>query len=293
MSKSDVQAFERLIQTVHRLRAPGGCPWDREQTHQSLRPYLIEEAYEALDVLDRIHSPEDLKKPEIQGAFKEELGDVLMQVALHSEMTSEAGAFGLADVADFLNEKLIRRHPHVFGDVQVDSAEAAFKNWEKQKAKEKAGNLSASILDGVPKGLPALQRAGRVIEKVTKVGFQWPDLAGPLDKMDEEFAELKVELAKLREATDAKKPEADLAPLRERVSSELGDVFFCLANVAHLLKIQPEDTLRAQLSRFEGRFKHIERRLKEQGRTPDQASLEEMDVFWDEAKKMEKDSVGR
>jgi tetrapyrrole methylase family protein / MazG family protein len=276
-----LQALAKLIETVHRLRAPGGCPWDRAQTHQTLRPYLIEEAYEVLDVLDRVDGEGALKDDQIRGALREELGDLLMQVLLHSEMTREAGAFDIYDVATALDEKLIRRHPHVFGDVKVDSAESAFQSWEKQKAKEKASQPEASILDGLPKGMPALQRAARVLEKVTKVGFQWDDMQGPLGKVDEELAELKAEVLALEKA-----PKDDA--LRARVESELGDLFFTLCNVAFLMKVTPEDALRSTLARFEGRFKHVERRLKEQGKTPEQSNLEEMDRYWEEAKKKER-----
>jgi tetrapyrrole methylase family protein/MazG family protein len=247
-------ALARLIETVHRLRAPGGCPWDRAQTHQSLRQYLIEEAYEVLDVLDQIHTKEDLKKDKVRLAFQEELGDLLMQVLLHSEMTHEEGAFDIYDVAAALDDKLIRRHPHVFGEMKADSEESAFQTWEKQKAKEKANNKEASILDGVPKGLPSLQRAARVLEKVTKVGFQWEDMQGPLAKVDEELAEMKAEVLAL-EKLDKKSPEADA--VREKLSGEIGDLFFTLANVAWLMKINPEDSLRSTLVRFESRFKHV------------------------------------
>ena len=160
-----LQALVHLIETVHRLRAPNGCPWDRAQTHQSLRQYLIEEAYEVMDVLDQIGTTEDLKKEIVRGAFREELGDLLMQVLLHAEMASQTGAFDFYDVAAGLDDKLIRRHPHVFGDVKANSEETAFQTWEKQKAKEKSSKPDASVLDGVPKGLPALQKAARVIEE--------------------------------------------------------------------------------------------------------------------------------
>jgi tetrapyrrole methylase family protein / MazG family protein len=276
-----MKPFEDVVRTVHRLRAPGGCPWDRAQTHQSLRPYLIEEAYEVLDVLDRIEKVEDLKDEKIRSAFREELGDLLMQVLLHAEMANEAGAFGIEDVASGLDEKLVRRHPHVFGDVKADSEESAFQNWEKQKAKEKAANPEASILDGLPRGLPSLQRAARLIEKVTKVGFQWPDLQGPLAKVDEELRELRAEVAELQ-----KNPADEAARLR--VQAELGDLLFTLANVGYLLKVNPEDALRAQLQRFERRFRHVERRLREQGKTPEQSNLQEMDRFWEEAKASER-----
>jgi MazG family protein len=276
-----IQALAQLIETVHRLRAPGGCAWDRAQTHQSLRPYLIEEAYEVLDVLDQIGTKEDLKQDKIKRAFREELGDLLMQVVLHSEMASEEQAFDFYQVAESLNDKLIRRHPHVFGDVKADSEESAFQNWEKQKQKEKSANPEASVLDGVPKGLPALQRAARVIEKVTKVGFQWADMKGPLAKVHEETKELQEEVLKLER--DPKNEE-----LRKKVSNEIGDLLFTVCNVAYLLKISPEDSLRAQMQRFESRFKHVEKRLKASGKTPEQSTLAEMDQFWDKAKKIEK-----
>ncbi len=276
-----------LIQTVHRLRAPGGCPWDRAQTHQSLRQYLIEEAYEVLDVLDQIgDAARDLKTEKVRLAFQEELGDLLMQVLLHSEMTAEQQAFDIYDVAQALNEKLIRRHPHVFGDTQADSEESAFQTWEKQKAKEKASQPAASILDGVPRGLPSLQRAARVLEKVTKVGFQWEDMQGPLAKIDEELGEFKAEILQLEKKAADKAPDAEAT--RKKVEGELGDLLFTLCNAAYLMKINPEDALRGTLVRFETRFKHVERRLKEAGKTPEQSNLSEMDRYWDEAKAKER-----
>lgn len=269
---ASIEKLTALIETVHRLRAPGGCPWDRAQTHQSLRPYLIEEAYEVLDVLDRIDGEASLKDEKIRGAFREELGDLLMQVLLHSEMTNEQGVFDIYDVAESLNDKLVRRHPHVFGEMKADSEETAFQTWEKQKAKEKADKKEASILDGVPRGLPTLQRASRVIEKVTKVGFQWKDLEGPIEKLEEELAELKAELR----SGDKKK-----------IEEELGDLLFSLSNVSYLMKLNPEDALRATLRKFERRFKHVELKLKEKGKTPEQSTLEEMDGFWNEAKTLD------
>jgi tetrapyrrole methylase family protein/MazG family protein len=289
MSKSTgVEALTHLIETVHRLRAPGGCPWDRAQTHQSLRQYLIEEAYEVMDVLDQIGSVDDLKKDGVRSAFREELGDLLMQVLLHSEMASETGAFDVYDVATYLDDKLVRRHPHVFGEVKANSEETAFQTWEKQKAKEKASKPDASVLDGVPKGLPALQKAARVIEKVTKVGFQWNDMHGPLDKVEEELGEMKAEVLKLERFVKENGKDADASALRAKLAGEIGDLFFTLANVSYLMKINPEDALRGTLARFESRFKHVERRLKEAGKIPDQSDLAEMDRYWNEAKEHEK-----
>ncbi len=281
--EAQLKELSQLIQTVHQLRAPNGCPWDRAQTHQSLRQYLIEEAYEVLDVLDQIIEPQDLKKEKIQASFREELGDLFLQVLLHSEMTSEVGAFDIYDVAQSLNQKLIRRHPHVFGDSKVESADRALQSWEKEKAKEKATQLDASILDGVPRGLPSLQKAARVLEKVTKVGFQWNDMQGPLEKINEELLEFQTEVLQLDRALPDQKES-----IRKKVEGELGDLLFTLCNVAYLLKINPEDSLRGTLERFGNRFRHVERKLKERGKTPEQSNLPEMDQYWDEAKKIER-----
>jgi tetrapyrrole methylase family protein/MazG family protein len=282
-------ALDRLIKTVHKLRAPGGCPWDRAQTHQSLRPYLIEEAYEVLDVLDQIATTDDLKQEGVREPFREELGDLLMQVLLHSEMAQEAGAFGIDDVARGLDEKLVRRHPHVFGDAKAEGADGALASWEKQKAKEKAAKAAdASVLDGLPKGLPALQRTARILEKVTKVGFQWKDLQGPLEKVDEEVRELRAEAMACEELSRLGGDAARVEEARARMAGEVGDLLFTVCNVAYLMKISPEDALRGTLARFERRFRHVERRLREQGKSPEKSTLAEMDVFWDEAKRAEK-----
>jgi dephospho-CoA kinase len=285
-NSQDLESLVHLINTIHRLRAPGGCPWDRAQTHQSLRQYLIEEAYEVLDVIDQIHSQDDLKRERIRESFREELGDLLMQVLLHAEMTNEVGAFNIYDVARGLDAKLIRRHPHVFGEEaqRADSADHALQRWEKEKAKEKASKLDASILDGVPKGLPALQKAARVIEKVTKVGFQWDDMHGPLGKLDEELQEFKSEILQLEK-------DQTQETLRKKAEAELGDLIFSLCNVGYLMKLNPEAALRSTLSRFESRFQHVERRLKESQKTFEQSDLKEMDQFWDEAKQLEKTKV--
>lgn len=270
----------QLIETVHRLRAPGGCPWDREQTHQTLRQFMIEEAYEAVDVMDQIDSPQTLKVEKIKNSFKEELGDVLLQVLLNSEMASETGAFDVYQVAETLNQKLVYRHPHVFGQDKVDSADEAYKNWEKLKAKEK----KSGVLAGLPKGMPSLQRTAKVIEKVTKVGFQWEDMEGPLDKLEEELNELKAEIRAHQKAAN----EEIQAQAQKRIESEIGDLLFSVCNVAFLLKVTPEDALRNTLHRFESRFNHVEARLKEQGKSPDQSTLQEMDQYWNEAKAQEK-----
>ncbi|MGK5085014.1 nucleoside triphosphate pyrophosphohydrolase [Bdellovibrionota bacterium FG-1] len=289
---TQLEILAHLIGTVRQLRAPDGCPWDRVQTHQSLRQYLIEEAHEVLDVLDQLATPEDLKREPIQTAFREELGDLLMQILLHSELASEAGAFNFLDVAATLDEKLIRRHPHVFAKTeqnQVHSPDDVLKNWEKQKAQEKAHKPESSVLEGVPKGLPALQKAARIIEKVTKVGFQWNDMHGPLAKLDEELREMKDEVLAL-ESLSRNAKEGDVLAARKKLEGEVGDLLFTLANVASLMKINPEDALRATLRKFESRFRFVEKKLKEMGKTPDQSDLPEMDRFWEQAKAQERDS---
>ena len=272
------KSVTNLVETVHRLRAPGGCPWDQKQTHQSLRSSVIEEAYEVLDVLDQMKSDDQVLDPKMSAQLKEELGDLLMQVVLHSELASEKRAFTFYDVVQGLNDKLIRRHPHVFGDAKADNEAQALSNWEREKAKEKSAGVTSgekipSVLEGLPASLPALQRAHRTIEKVTRVGFQWSDLKGPLDKVEEEIKELRIELENGNQ---------------EKVREELGDLLFSLCNVAFMTKINPEEALREFLKKFERRFRHIESRLNERGSSPEKSSLEEMDRLWNEAKTIEK-----
>lgn len=278
-------ALSEVAATVHRLRAPGGCPWDIKQTHQSLRPYVIEEAYEVLDVLDQIDSSEKLKtEPRLASALQEELGDLLMQVLIHSELASETGALNFASVARALNTKLIHRHPHVFGEAESQKAldaDGVLQNWEKIKAAEKAEkNAEASVLDGLPKSLPSLQRTSRLIDKVTRVGFQWPDVNGPLEKLREELGEFEDEVRELQRP-EKKNDES----LRAAAQAELGDLLFSLCNIAFLLKLDPENALRGTLTRFERRFRHVEKRLRENGKKPEDSTLEEMDRYWEEAKR--------
>ena len=290
-----IEALVRVIETVRRLRAPGGCPWDQKQTHHSLRKYLIEEAFETVDAIDPIDSPEKLNDERLKSAFREEMGDVLLQILLHSEIASETQAFDFYDVAAALNAKLIFRHPHVFGDVKdVNSADQVVVNWEKLKAKEKElknlGTASLSVLDGIPKGLPAMSKAAQVIAKVTKVGFQWNDMKGPLSKLDEEISEMKHEVLEIERVAQlaASASEASIESLRRKLENEIGDVLFTVCNVAHLMKIDPDHALRSTLQKFEGRFRHVEKRLAENGTAPEKSTLEEMDRYWDEAKKIEK-----
>jgi MazG family protein len=274
-------ALKTLLATVRKLRSPEGCPWDREQTHQSLRPYLLEETHETLEVLDQVASPSDLSRPELQRAFVEEWGDVLLQILLHAEIASETHPkTDFTAIAKTLEEKLIRRHPHVFGEVKVSGSDEVVKNWAEIKKSEKQQPTGpVSVFESIPKGLPPLPRTMKVISKVTKVGFQWPDLNGPLDKLEEEVKELRSAL----ESGDLKSDS-----VKAQVESEIGDLLFCVCNVAHFMKIDPESALRGTLRRFEGRFRHVEIRLSENGKSPGEAKLEEMDRYWDEAKALEK-----
>jgi tetrapyrrole methylase family protein/MazG family protein len=276
-----VLAFSEVMKTVARLRGPGGCPWDREQTHQSLRKFLIEEAYEVLDVLDRIPDSKALDSPELDYAFREEWGDLLLQILLHAEIATETRPdLSVEGIARTLNEKLIRRHPHVFGETKVSGSGEVLKNWDQIKKQEK-GEITgfSSVFDSIPRSLPPLLRTEKVISKVTKAGFQWPDLKGPLEKLEEEVRELKREL---------EEPGALDEGRRARIESELGDVLFCVCNLAHLTKIDPESALRQTLRKFESRFRHVEQRLYERGSSPEQTDLAEMDKYWDEAKSLER-----
>jgi MazG family protein len=259
-----MSSITRLLDIMARLRNPqGGCPWDLEQTFRTIAPYTIEEAYEVADAIER----DDL------GALRGELGDLLFQVAFHAQMASERGAFAFDDVVEAICDKLERRHPHVFGDARIDSAAAQTVAWEEQKRleRERAG---ASVLDDVPLALPALTRANKLGKRAALVGFEWPDVGGALDKLDEELGELRKEVAE--DASES------------AITSELGDVLFCVVNICRYLKIDPETALRGANAKFERRFGYLERRLREQGRSTREATLEEMDRLWDEGKEREK-----
>lgn len=243
-----------------RLRDPQrGCPWDLEQSFRTIAPYTIEEAYEVADAIER----------EDYAALRGELGDLLFQVVFHAQLASERGEFAFDDVVAAICDKMERRHPHVFGSAQIDSAAAQTVAWEEQKRRERAQS-GASVLADVPLALPALTRANKLGKRAAQVGFEWPDIDGALGKLDEELSELRKELA-------------DRASLAE-IASEIGDVLFCIVNVCRYLQIDPESALRATNAKFERRFGYVERRLQEQGRGPSEATLEEMDRLWDEAK---------
>ena len=252
--------FDALVAVMARLRDPqGGCPWDLAQTPQTLRKYVIEEAYE---VVEAIESGSASK-------LSEELGDLLLQVVFHAQLAGEAGQFAIGDVTQAIVEKLIRRHPHVFGSVSVSGEDEVLKNWEQIKRGEPGYEDRVGILDGIPPALPALMRALEVSKRVVKVGFEWPTVSEVLDKVEEEIAELRAEIARGETA---------------RAADELGDLLFTLVNVARHLKIDPEDALRRMTQRFAARFRHIERRAAETGRAVSDLSLEEMEAVWQAAK---------
>jgi MazG family protein len=249
---------ERLRAIMHRLRAPGGCPWDAEQTHASLVPNLIEETYETVDAIQR----EDFAH------LREELGDLLLQVVFHSELAEEAGRFNLDEVARDICDKLVRRHPHVFGSSDASDSDAVLRQWDAIKRGEK-GHSNKPFLHGVGKGLPALPRAVKLQKKAAKVGFDWPNEAGVMDKLAEEIDELREALG----ADDA-----------AAVAEELGDVLFSLANLARFRKLDPEVLMAAANAKFEARFGQMERALQAAGSDLESATLEAMEAAWVAAK---------
>ncbi len=259
MPERTLSALARLLDVVARLRAPDGCPWDRQQTAASMAPHLLEEAFEAADAA-RGDDPE---------ALCEELGDVLMNVLMIAQIESEATRFDACDVATAIAEKLVRRHPHVFGDARVDDPQAALGTWEAIKRVESGGDTPRGVLDGVPAALPALLRAYRVGEKVARVGFDWPDAAGPRAKVDEELAELDEALA---------------SGDRAHATAELGDVLFSLANLARHHGLEPETALREAIDRFSSRFRAVERTL---GTHLGDADLQTLEAAWQAAKRAE------
>lgn len=262
--------LERLVDVMRRLRSEGGCPWDREQDLRSLRPYLLEEAFEVLEEMDRVGYGGSWR------TFCEELGDLLFQIVFHARLGEELGEFTMADVSRAISDKLVSRHPHVFGDMKgVDGAEQVLANWAKLKAEErkKKTGREGSVLDGVPVAAPALMRAERLTEKASRIGFDWPDLAGVRGKLAEELDELD---------------EAIASGDRDAMEHELGDVLFSLANLARFIKTPAEDALRMAIRRFTTRFQHIEAQLHAEGVPFGGASVEHMERHWQEAKAKEK-----
>lgn len=255
--------FDTLREIIRHLRSPEGCPWDRKQTHESLRHYLLEEAYEFLEAVAKNDAH----------AMLDELGDILLQVMLHAQIASEEGTFDIHDVIQNLSEKMIRRHPHVFSDTKVDTAEQVVENWEEIKKRERGFVEQSSILDKVPKNFPALMRAYELQKKAAKIGFDWDNLKDVFEKLEEEFRELK----------EAHNP--------NEWEEELGDVLFALVNLSRFIKVQPEVALLHACQKFERRFRYIEKKVQETQKKWEDLSLSEMDKWWEEAKRMEKEGI--
>ncbi len=258
--KTAGEKFSELVQIMARLRAPGGCPWDRKQSFDTIKSYLLEEAYEVMDAIDA----RDF------AGLAEELGDLLLQPVFLAEMAREAGIFSIQDSLEAINQKLVRRHPHVFGDASAETAEDVKTKWDEIKRQEKAergAKASDSMLDGVPRNLPALVEADKIGHEVAKVGFEWSDVGGVVDKIKEEAAELA------------------RAQNQDEIEHEVGDMLFNLVNLARYLKVDPEQALRKTNARFRRRFAYIERELASDGSTLAEASLDRMEELWQEAKR--------
>jgi MazG family protein len=276
--------FERAVEIMARLRAPGGCPWDREQTFDTIKPYTLEETYEVLEAIDARDWDE----------LPAELGDLLLQVLFYSEMAKEDGKFSIDDVLERLANKLVSRHPHVFGDVKADTPQEVLRNWEALKKQEKREKQkpAESVLDGVSSAMPALMEAHKISSRAANVGFDWPEISQLFEKLDEEVTELKAELKKypagapkaagrgVAGSNENKVPEE----LRARVEDEVGDMFFVLVNIARYLAIDGESALRKTNRKFRKRFQYVERELKMQGKDIHHATLEEMEKLWQQAK---------
>ena len=256
--QSQHYSWDDLIEIMARLR--DGCPWDREQTHRTLVPYLIEETYEVVEAIEAAD----------MDALCEELGDLLLQIVFHSQLGSEIGKFTVADVVDALSNKMVRRHPHVFGDAVIEDVDSQWRNWEQLKAQEKTGQKRKSRLEGIPKHLGALQRGQRMQEKASRVGFDWPNVAGVLDKLHEELSEL----------ADARRAKQDDPHVRE----ELGDVLFTLVNLARTLGIDAETAMREANEKFYRRFAFMEERAASNGKALSDLSLDELEELWQLAK---------
>ena len=255
--RKDFYSYEDFLEIMRLLRAPGGCPWDREQTHSSIRRNFLEETYEVLEAIDQEDSE----------LLREELGAVLLQVVFHALMEQEAGRFDLDAVADGICKKLIFRHPHVFGEVSVSGTGEVLSNWEELKRKEKGQATNTDALEAVARSLPALWRAEKVQKKAKKAGFDWPDVSGALDKLSEELEELKIAVA---EGTN--------------VEEELGDLLFSAVNVSRFVKVDTEEALNGATDKFIGRFRKVEEEAARQGRALEGMSLAELDKLWEHAK---------
>ena len=290
------ERFERAVSIMARLRGPGGCPWDREQTFDSIKPYTLEETYEVLEAID------NRDWDELRG----ELGDLLLQVLFYSEMAEEEKRFSIDDVLDQLSNKLINRHPHVFGNGNAETSADVLRNWEALKAEEKKKRLEAdgsksakegnpeSVLAGVSSRMPALLEAHKLSSRAARVGFDWPEIAGLFAKLEEETMELKNELSRLsslpkpnaRGVAGSGKPQIPEA-VCHRLEEEVGDLFFVLVNIARYLSLDPESSLKKTNRKFKRRFQWMEEQLRAAGRAPEDAALDELESLWQKAKEQE------
>ena len=291
------ERFQRAVSIMARLRGPGGCPWDREQTFDSIKPYTLEETYEVLEAID------NRDWDELTG----ELGDLLLQVLFYSQMAQEENRFSIDDVLDQLSNKLINRHPHVFGNVIAETSADVLRNWEALKAKEKEQRLAAgggkkaqaeetpsSVLAGVSSAMPALLEAHKLSSRAAHVGFDWPEISGLFAKLSEETEELQHELQQL--PAPVHPPGQNIAgsgktqipeQLRHRLEEEVGDMFFVLVNIARYLSLDPESALKKTNRKFKRRFQWMEDQLRQNGRTPQQAAADELEALWQQAKQQE------
>jgi MazG family protein len=292
------ERFERAVSIMARLRAPGGCPWDREQTFDSIKPYTLEETYEVLEAID------NRDWHELTG----ELGDLLLQVLFYSEMAKEQGSFSIDDVLDRLASKLIDRHPHVFGNVKAETSSDVLRNWEALKAEEKKKRLEAgggkaamreeppqSVLAGVSSAMPALLEAHKLSSRAAHVGFDWPNIDGLFEKLEEETTELQEQLKEFPQ-TGPQPAGGGIAgsgrthisdDLRARLEGELGDLFFVLVNITRYLSLDPESSLKKTNRKFKRRFQWMEEQLRTSGRTPQDVSMQELESLWQRAKRQE------
>ncbi|MBW2631978.1 MAG: nucleoside triphosphate pyrophosphohydrolase [Deltaproteobacteria bacterium] len=264
MKDQQEYSFSRIAEIIDRLRAPDGCLWDRQQKKEDVGKYLMEEAYEVIDAIDD-GSPD---------ALKEELGDVLFQILFLVKLSDEKGEFDISDVVDVISEKMIRRHPHVFGDTKVHDVEEILSNWKKIKDREgKKGIKDGSLLRGIPRSMPLLMTAHKITGRASREGFDWKDTDGVMEKIDEEMAELREAISDGR---------------KDRIESEIGDMFLSLVNLCRFTETDPENALRSSLRKFAERFSFIEESLRKKGKSPRDVSLEEMDNLWNTAKRVEK-----
>jgi MazG family protein len=287
------ERFERAVAIMERLRAPGGCPWDREQTFDSIKPYTLEETYEVLEAID------NRDWPELAG----ELGDLLLQVLFYAEMANEQSSFSIDDVLDRLTTKLINRHPHVFGDVRADTSAEVKRNWEalKHEERKKSGTVSGkegknSILAGVSSAMPSLLEAHKLSSRAAQTGFDWPNVDGLFEKLREETDELREQLKEF--PAPGPRPQGRgvassgriviSEKLQAKLEEEVGDLFFVLVNIARYLSVDPESALRKTNRKFRRRFQWMEDRLRDSGRTPGEASIEELESLWQSAKEHER-----